>query len=362
MTEVWPDADTGKLVNLASAFGAFGDAVSAARQAQLADTMSSFDTYVSSEVSAATAYVDELSDNMNALANHAHDLRDSVNEFVKYVSHSTSEVIETLEEMLFTLGGGLVLSALLAPETGGASLGGDGLASAGEVASAASRVNTILQELRGLQFFKYASGGWEALNDLDKTAESTSIVRTLAGKVGVGLVKGGYKGAYVYGPVASIATLAITSDPREAVTTEIASVAGGLGGGVLEGFGDGGSDLLGTAAKKASAAAGSATTGAEELGSNDAVPVGTGVPSTKGGAPVAPAGRTLAPSDRGVLGKFLTPGGKVGGAVAGTLIELKIENKLTGQDFAMDFSEDLLRNSVEKDKVLVVVPKVAAVG
>lgn len=335
VTEVWPDADTGKLASLAQAWHDFGDAVSAARTAYFMDVMEGFAGHQSPEISEATSAANQLSQALLQHASDAHSVGHTVTNFHTSVDSKRTTAAGAIGQMLATVGIGLAISMILAPETGGASLAVDGAIDAGDIAYTARTVSTVIEDL-----VRIARMPWQGITELADVAEGGTSAGSAFGKVGIGMVKNAYKGAVAFGP-AAMAIQGMSGEKVNVVSIEVGSIIGlGVGGGV-ESLGGEIGQALASSGSKAVESSG----GAFESGAN-------GLSKAPGGA-TDPEDEVKTPSESKSSTPELTPpqkltkqrfelGGKLVGTGAGTTVNLAIQHKLDPQEFVLDSSGDFL--------------------
>lgn len=361
VTELWPDADTGRLSALASAWHEFGDVLAAARAVEIADVMAPFSGYLSPEIPAAHAVIDQLSDDVNAAASFAHDIGTGISGFVSQVTRTHSEVIDDLNELLLTIAGGMALSLILTPVTMGISDAVDAGVDAAELSATAYRISTALRELGSLKWFR---GGAKVVRGLvDLASDRDAGLGRVAAKLAIGSVKGAYSGALIWAPSSMFAQQVVTGRV-DVGRTELAGVAGGFAGGTLEsglsGLGEVWAEV-GTQSTKA--ATQSAVPGLEEDVAGTAK-AASEAPEVKTEPSQAGARHLAGPEHRAaswvtsakntkIAGGELT--GKAVGAVGGSATALAIQKKLSWQSLIKDAAGEFT-----EDKVVIVWPEALA--
>lgn len=364
VTEVWPDADAGRLSALTSAWHDFGDAVSDARALHVADLMSAFGGYLSPELPTAQSVVSQLGNELNTLAGQAHDIGHSVTGFINRFQSTHKQIEDTLTELLITLGVGSAIGGALTVVTAGLSDFAAGAADVAEIGSAAWRISNILRDLRVLKYFQNAVKAVKTIDELPKAFDNGAA--RIGTKAAVGLAKGVFQGGVVWGPSAMVAEKVVTGRVNVAETEEVA-LFGGAGAGLAEGVVSGGFEVWAESGVKAAAkAAGSGVeSGAEESSAAagrsldaDGQRMVEDVQRSAGSA------RHLAGSQHAETSKFANSreiklvmgdrAGKLAGAAAGTATSLTIENKLNSTNFLLGSGGDLVRN-----KIVVIFPEIA---
>jgi hypothetical protein len=356
VTEAWPDADTGRLHSLASAWASFADAIETARAGQLADSTSELAGYQSPDLPGAQETISQLSDHLNTLASAARGIASDVREYANNVDDARHEVENELIELAATIAGGGILSAILTPITMGASDLIDAGIDAAELSATGWRISNTLREVVMIALRLCRSGvqfGWR----MQEVAEDGSGIARVGAKALTMGAKGAVSGTLIWGPSASFAQYAMTGRVNVLQNEEAAAVGGGFGGALEGTIGSGASILAKNAAKTGEAAPSKAletdemSPAANATDHEPSAPTAAGSVSgsERGSATGAHSSKDWKPNAIKVTGGAL---GKAASLAGGNFASLYISKKLSGTSMLIESAGD-----IAKDRLVVVWPE-----